>query len=411
MKINSLAISINRYSFLKNKVDYILFYFLVLFPVTYYSHFRKELYYFQFLLALFLAFKKSTRNIIDINYIKVLLLWIIIMILQSIYFGEISTITFIGEIMYISYAFFIVKIFRNKLPHYFSNIVYFFTLFGLVFYILSVLSSSFHDLLYDIGVAFQTDIYHTHNKSLIFYNWEPVSPNGIIRYSSIFSEPGNYACHLGLALTWNLLYYKTFFSKKNIVFFLALILTFSTAGYLTFYFITISYYFLYNKFSIRSSTFLILFLILFFWSFNSLNFMSEKMSNYFTREENINISVRGRFGATLKNLDEIKEHPIIGRGLIAQTRFKKEDISIDREAPWKDLNSWTGYLVRLGIPGFLLFIYWYSKSILLFLKNEQKDRKFFIIIFGGILISLSSQALLITPPFLTLLYLNSAHKR
>tara|TARA_B100001142_G_C14327551_1_gene652835 strand:- start:2211 stop:2630 length:420 start_codon:yes stop_codon:yes gene_type:complete len=139
--------------------------------------------------------------------------------------------------------------------------------------------------------------------------------------------------------------------------------------------------------------------------------MSEKMSNYFTREENINISVRGRFGATLKNLDEIKEHPIIGRGLIAQTRFKKEDISIDREAPWKDLNSWTGYLVRLGIPGFLLFIYWYSKSILLFLKNEQKDRKFFIIIFGGILISLSSQALLITPPFLTLLYLNSAHKR
>ena len=54
--------------------------------------------------------------------------------------------------------------------------------------------------------------------------------------------------------------------------------------------------------------------------------MSNKLVNYYYREEHIEANVLGRFGATLKNLEEIKEHPIIGRGLIAQTRYKDEDI-------------------------------------------------------------------------------------
>ena len=401
----------NIYSFSKNKFDYFLFYFLLLFPVTYWSHYRKEIYYFQFILAFCIAFKKSTKNLIDINYIKILILWVVIMLLQIIYFGKVSKISFIGEIMYISYAFFIVKIFRNKIPHYFSNIIYFFTLIGFIFYFPSLISSSFHNFLYNLGTVLQTDVYHTYNKSLVIYNWEPISSSGLIRYSSIFSEPGNYACHLALAFIWNLVYYENFLSKKNIILFIALILTFSTAGYLTFYFIIMFYYFLFKKTSVKKILSSMIFILVFIWSFQSLDFMSNKLVNYYYREEHIEANVLGRFGATLKNLEEIKEHPIIGRGLIAQTRYKDEDILLNNEAPWKDLNSWTGYMVRLGIPGFILFIIWYINSIRIFIKKEKKNFKYVYLIFGGIFICLSTQALLITPPFLVLLYFNSIHKR
>ena len=51
-------------------------------------------------------------------------------------------------------------------------------------------------------------------------------------------------------------------------------------------------------------------------------------------------------------MEEIKEHPFLGRGLIADTRFKDSDLGLHGDKPFSDLNSWTAYMLRLGLIGF-----------------------------------------------------------
>ena len=52
--------------------------------------------------------------------------------------------------------------------------------------------------------------------------------------------------------------------------------------------------------------------------------MSEKIGTYYYNELDIDSSVRGRFGSTFKNIEEIKEYPLVGRGLLFQTRFDED---------------------------------------------------------------------------------------
>ena len=118
-----------------------------------------------------------------------------------------------------------------------------------------------------------TDLFHTYGYSLIFYNWEPVSHNGLLRYASTFTEPGNYAAYLSLAFAWSLIYQSKFFSIRNLFFIVGLILTFSTAGYFSFYFI-ITFYLLSNKrISIQKIILFILSGFIMIWSFNNMEYL------------------------------------------------------------------------------------------------------------------------------------------
>ncbi|MBI9054680.1 MAG: O-antigen ligase family protein [Bacteroidales bacterium] len=344
-------------------------------------------------------------------WLRVFSLWFIIMLLQAFNWSRFNLESFMGQLMFITYPFLLVQIFKEKTFRYFSNIVVFFTIISFFLFIPSFISKEIHQIIFSFGKTLGLDVFHPWKTSFLIYTCEPLFTGEILRNASMFSEPGNYACHIGLALSFNLFYYNNLFTKKNLILILGMLTTFSTAGYIILYFIIAYYYFILHKTKDLKTIFLfIIFAFAIVYSFTKLEFMSEKIENYYEREENTDEKVKGRFGAAIKNLQEIKEHPIIGRGLLIQTRFDGEDEWKKGEKPWQNLNSWTNYLVQLGIPGFILFMIWYINSIKKFVEKENKSIKFVFLIFGSIFIGLSSQAILVTPPFLSILYLGYYYK-
>ena len=334
------------------------------------------------------------------------------MLLQAFFWSRFNTVSFIGQFMFITYPFLVIQIFKEKTFHYFTNIVVFFTLFSFLLYIPSFISKEVHQLIFGFGKALGLDVFHPWKTSFIIYTVEPLYKGEILRNSSMFLEPGNYACHIGLALSFSIMYNQNLFTKKNIILIIGMLTTFSTAGYIILYFIFAYYYFIIKKIKSLKTVFLfILVLAGIVYSFQELDFMSEKIDNYYSREIEIDKKVKGRFGSTFKNLEEIKEYPFFGRGLLIQTRYDGEKEWLKGERPWQNINSWTNYLVQLGIIGFILFIYWYLKSIKLIILKEGKDLKYLGLLFGTIFLGLLSQAILLTPPFFSLIYLGYCYPK
>ena len=187
---------------------------------------------------------------------------------------------------------------------------------------------------------------------------------------------------------------------------LGLISTFSTAGYLGFGFILLYYAFFIKKEKLKKGVLLFFLIPALGIVFLQAPFLNNKIKYFYTKEITNEQAIRGRFGVILQNLDTASKHLIIGRGVLSKNRFDIEESQrIVGENVASDLNSWTGYLVRLGLPGFLIFMYWYYSSIKLFLIKNRLSKNVLWLIFGSIVIGLSSQAILVTPPFFSILYL------
>ena len=108
---------------------------------------------------------------------------------------------------------------------------------------------------------------------------------------------------------------------------------------------------------------------------------------------------------TLADIRDIKESPIIGKGLLKQTRFDRQENWDSFNKPYRNLNSWTDTWVRLGSIGFILFMSWYIISLRKYSLFTLNSEKGWIIIFGSLLITLASQPILFTPVFTSLIYI------
>ena len=266
----------DNYSFNKNKLEYLFFFFMFFFPIVHWSSFRKEVFLLQFTIAVILTFSK--RGLLDLKYIRVIALWSVIMLFQFAIFGHASFISVIGQIMFISYPFFLVIIFKEKIIPYFVNIIVFFTVFSFFLYLPSQLSSQVHSAIYNFGKLLNLNVFQHWKTSFIIYTWEPISSIGLLRNSSLFHEPGNYACHLALAIVLNIYITRQLVNKKNIIMFIGIITTISTAGYLSMYFIIV-YFYLYikkvkNKLSYLFILPFIMYIILI--SFKNFDFIGNK---------------------------------------------------------------------------------------------------------------------------------------
>ena len=314
--------------------------------------------------------------------------------------------------MFITYPFFLVMIFKEKIPHYFINMVVFISVISFFFYFPSLLSSKIHQLIFKFSSSLGLDVYHPWKTSFIIYTWEPVYPLGPIRNAGAFPEPGYFGCYLALALVWNLIYHKKLLNIKNYILIVAIVTTLSTATYLALYFILI--FWVIEQRKIKLKYFILCIPIVvgsIYYSYTKMAFMENKITAYYDREKNISSRVRGRFGATLKNIEEIRSNPFIGRGLIRETRFEGA-IKYNREAArWADLNSWTGCMVRLGIIGFIYFMILYANSIKRFLLSEELNPRYFYLIMGTLLIVLASQPILLTPAFFAFIYFGEINSK
>ena len=297
-------------------------------------------------------------------------------------------------------------IFNNKMPFYYVKVLVFFTIISFFIYVPSFFSHEFHRFIYSFGKSLNLNVFHYWKTSFFFYTWEPMSSMGLLRNSGMFSEPGNYAAHLLLGLSFNIVRKSTFINKENIIMALGLISTFSTAGYLGFGFILLYYAFFIKKEKLKKGVLLFFLIPALGIVFLQAPFLNNKIKYFYTKEITNEQAIRGRFGVILQNLDTASKHLIIGRGVLSKNRFDIEESQrIVGENVASDLNSWTGYLVRLGLPGFLIFMYLYYSSIKLFLIKNRLSKNVLWLIFGSIVIGLSSQAILVTPPFFSILYL------
>ena len=399
----------DQYKFKNNRYDYFLFYILFFFSVLNFTITRQPLYFLWYTIALILYLKKDT--LLKKDLLKVIILYVVIMVFQLIEFQRGTPQSIGGEFMYLTYAYMLVTIFREKIPFYYVNIIVFLSVISFVFYFPSLLSSTIYNQIWGFGKLLNLDIDHPWKTSFFIYTVEPYSPGAFfLRNSANFKEPGYYAAYLSLALAINLITKMNLFHWKNLILIIAMLTTFSTAGYITM-FIVISFYFYYSKRINNSLRFLLIFAVisLSMFAYLRLEFLNEKVNDHIQKQGS-GYEIKGRFGATLVNLEEITEHYWIGRGLVPQTRFDKTDFlraevhRVGTEKAWQDLNSWTGMMVRLGLPGFILFMFWYIKSVFAFTRGISIYKSAGILIMFSVFIPLSSQPMLTTPIFYSILF-------
>ena len=95
--------------FLKNIVVFYIVFFL---PVTNFLPFGRIIYLSVFIFLLFISIDEYKANWI---YVKVLALFLVIIILQTVFYGKGSLESFVGVIIFITYPFLAIIIFKTIL--------------------------------------------------------------------------------------------------------------------------------------------------------------------------------------------------------------------------------------------------------------------------------------------------------
>lgn len=348
----------------------------------------------------FLIFK-SRGKVFDSGANKYFFFILILFLAQSLLFNFFSLLSLGGLLMIVLFPYFIIKsVGKNYIPIY-INIIYFFTTISFFFYIPSFLSNNIHSLISKIPGILGTDPDNLQN--FILYTWEPYS-NNYLRNSGPFWEPGANAGFIIIAIVLNVYKNKIIFSKKNLVFFFAILSTFSTAGYaaLAIFLFT---YFLMNKKLVYKVFFIPILLISAWYSYFNLEFMSEKVNKnveYAANKKDLS-SGRGRFTSAVLDMEDIIKYPITGRGRNEATRYEKqgEEFRIENHRT----NGVTDYAVRYGLLGFACYFYMMYKSFQS-LNNYYKFNNYFS--FTNILTILTvgfSQGFFQQPTFVILIYI------
>jgi hypothetical protein len=390
----------------RNKLDYILTYLLVCVPGTLFFNARQLVFYAAFLFALITFFKR--KRYFSKDFTRFILLIVLLLFIQTIKFKVFSTISAIGLFIAFLYPYFIAKAVGHKIIYLYIEIVYFLAILSLFFYIPSIISPVFHNSISKIPIALNTDII-LYNQNFIIFTVESAKASifgiDVLRNSGNFTEPGVFAVWIILALIINMV--------TNIVLIITLLSTFSTAGYITFAFIIFSF-FVSTKKVYWQVIFVPIMLFLGTYIYNSFDFLKVKV------DEQVNYQInagsieekRGRFASLYKDLNEFKQHFVVGRGLIKQSRFDnltEKDIALlnkDINDPrFSSLNGTSDLLLRLGIFGFLFY------SILLynfFLKlcsfySRHKILALYAVL--AIFLIMMSQRLTLNAPLVMLLFI------
>lgn len=283
------------------------------------------------------------------------------------YWGEFDPMFTFRIFVYITFPYLVVSVVGYNFFKIYENILYFFALISLPLFLLETVAYNFIYLL----LAKLQSIMH-----LPQLDWEYVNVlfytinNGSrqLRNCGFAWEPGGFSNFLILAIIINLA--RNRFSLKNKklwVLLIAMITTFSTTGYLAF--VPVVIWYLYNvKFKKRM---ILIFPLLFLAIYAStLPFMTDKIKDLSVDPEVIlnrvvSASSRndksytiGRFAGFLMNMEDLKEHPIIGYGGHGELTFNNRN-----NTSMASINGLGRWMATFGSVGFLIFLLSYIKSL------------------------------------------------
>ncbi|MBE9585360.1 hypothetical protein IM792_12940 [Mucilaginibacter sp. JRF] len=253
---------------------------------------------------------------------------IVIQIFQGLYDGQLYWPTYFGFAIRMLWAYLAIKTTKAIFIKTYVKILYFFARVSLFFFAAMAIVPNSEALFQTISAPFGSFIFkpdteNPQNFHVIIYNFHGYyytkqlhEERAMIRNCGPFWEPGAFIGFLIFALFFLYLNEGTIKNRKGAVFVIAIITTFSTTGYIAFF--ACLPILLHKEFIKYRVVIVPMFIIMIYFSFFGLEFLSNKIAYESKREDD-----KSRFGAAVRDLSYFFERPIIGYGRNSNTDYGK----------------------------------------------------------------------------------------
>ena len=394
-----------KISNIKKYTDYLLLILLV--AVTGFPFFYSDIEFviLGFLFSLFIFVKRKLK--FNRKFITVITFFLVIEILQSIYFNSFEALTFFGTYIRFGFAYFTVAALGDRFFDYYFNIIYFFAVISLIFFIPSIINNDFANLIVNnIATYFKSPFYEA-GESIY-----EISPNIIIytfekslfvssRNSGPFWEPGAFGVFIILAIMFRLIYTHRILTFKIVLLSIALLTTTSTSGYIALFLLLVLHY-SFNK-RVGATKYALILMMIYGGGlmYLQIEFLGAKANEDIILASETTTS---RFGSALIDLQDFSRNPILGYGR-GQNRYGGREItffSVDQHRN----NGMTQLLVTYGIIIFILYFLMYYKAIVSYCKRNRFNKKFAYAALLIIFILGFSQGIFTRPFFYALLFVD-----
>ena len=328
--------------------------------------------------------------------------------MQSIKFNFFPIETYVGVLIRILTAYFILKSIGVTFIDKFVKVMYNIAIISLFFYFFIFLFPNLEQILINNFTTFAIIGPDVSSRYSIFglYTIVPDTNALILLNSGPFWEKGAFGGYLVIALLFNLLKDDNLKNKINLILIITIITTQSTTAYLALF--VLLFFIYYKRFKNIIFKIIITFLILIssYYAYTTFDFLGKKIDQQLKMAKVVNThDLRNadsqRFINILKDWNDFQGHEFIGRGPNPKTRYSGKSYTHEiRTVGITDL------VVRYGLPFFLLVIYLLYLSIKRYEKYVHNYNKFQTIgIVFVILIILMSEVYFNYPFFWSLVFL------
>ncbi len=267
-----------------------------------------------FLFTLFIYLKRSIP--FDSRALTIMSFFYIVEIAQIFIIKPFAPATMIGTYFRLFGAFFAISLCGKKFTRYYSNIMYWISIISFIFFIPSVLSEGFYNFFRDtvcphfpaLFTEDSNDGFYKPASTIIIYNFHEVLRVDY-RNSGPFWEPGAFVIFIIIAMIFNIIEEKKFWTKQNIILSLAVISTLSTTGYIAYFMLIMSYYFVTGN--VMKNLFILAIVIpIGIGVYYNLEFMHSKIEQNIEADDD----KTSRVGSGLADWKDFLKSPIVGWG-------------------------------------------------------------------------------------------------
>ncbi len=368
-----------------------------------YDQIIKKMRWENLIILLSILFISSASNIIAINYITLIfvflyvlmlfikrglslqptifLLVIIYLISLAIYyitFGWLDILFSIRMILIFILGYLAIRLLQESFFTLFETVIYISAIVSLLFFSLQLI---FYKELYNIFKLFQHIIPSASDDyvSIIFFS---INKNAQTRNSGFAWEPKGFGNFLIIAIVINLVQNRFRINKKLLVFIAATLTTFSTVAYINL-FVLIPIFYIINMNKKYFLLFVPVFLIIIIFAFQ-LPFMQNKMerewNNRFEYKKSLSASHSsgavslGRMPGMMVDIKDFLKHPILGYGMQRSERTQSLYTHLVR------VNGLSDWLASFGIVGFTFLILSHYFGLRKYLINNQMHGQIILVL-------------------------------
>jgi hypothetical protein len=362
-----------------------------------------------FLFSFFIFLKRSI--LFDSRAFAIIIVFFIVDIAQAVFLSSFAPVTMMGTYFRLFLAFFIVVLSGGKFTRYYSDIIYWLSIIGFIFFIPSVLSQGFYNFFTNVVCPHFPALFATQSLSdfydvkptIIIYTFHEVLRVDF-RNSGPFWEPGAYAIFIIIAMVFNIIETKQLWSKRNIVLAVAIASTLSTTGFIAFFILIMSYYFVTGN-MLKNIIILAIAIPVGTGLYYNLEFMHGKIDKNIELDDD-NTS---RVGSGLADMKDFLKNPIIGWGR-GEMRYGGKRFSFFTVDQHRN-NGLAALLASYGIIVAFTLLYNYYKTFKTLCISYGFNLQFALLSLLILLVMSMGQTIFQYPFFYSIMFVHLACKK